>query len=105
MGSVLKLPVVRYETLDGLLDDLARLSLMSVAAVSSGGTPLPRQSFRGRGVAVIVGSEAFGLSAADVERMDARVTIPMSEGVDSFTVNAAAAVVLYEIRRRFAPPQ
>jgi tRNA G18 (ribose-2'-O)-methylase SpoU len=41
--------------------------------------------------------------------VDARVTVPMAAGVDSFSVNAAAAVILYEIRRReglsFAPEE
>jgi tRNA G18 (ribose-2'-O)-methylase SpoU len=39
--------------------------------------------------------------------MDAQVTIPMPSGVDSFSVNAAAAVLLYEAGRRphtSAPP-
>jgi tRNA G18 (ribose-2'-O)-methylase SpoU len=31
--------------------------------------------------------------------MDALATVPMAPGVDSFSVNAAAAVILYEIRR------
>jgi len=31
--------------------------------------------------------------------VDLLVSIPMSSGVDSFSVNAAAAIVLYEIGR------
>lgn len=99
MGSVLKLPLVHHESLDALLAELGRLGLATVAAVSSGGTPPWEQAFRDRGTAVVVGSEAFGLPPEAIERMDARVTIPMAEGVDSFAVNAAAAVILYEIRR------
>jgi TrmH family RNA methyltransferase len=100
MGSVLKLPCVHYETLDALVTDLDRLQILKVAAVSSGGTALPETPFGERGVAVLVGSEAFGLPDAVAARMDRRVTVPMEQDVDSFSVNAAAAIVLYEIRRR-----
>jgi len=100
MGSLLKLPLARYDAIDPLLADLARRGVTTLAAVSSGGRPLPEQPLGEGGVAVVVGSEAFGLPAETLARMDARVTIPMPEGVDSFTVNAAAAIVLYEIGRR-----
>jgi tRNA G18 (ribose-2'-O)-methylase SpoU len=49
--------------------------------------------------AVCVGSEAFGLSDNLVNRMDRAVSIPMAEGVDSFSVHAAAAILLYALRR------
>jgi TrmH family RNA methyltransferase len=100
MGSLLKLPLLRYAGLGDLLADCDRHGLMKVAAVSTGGTALPDLSFGDQGVAVLVGSEAFGLPEEVVAGMDARVTVPMAPGVDSFAVNAAAAIILYEIRRR-----
>jgi len=50
--------------------------------------------------ALVVGGEAFGLSAPVRGLMDALGTIPMADQVDSFSVNAAASIALYEWRRR-----
>jgi len=102
MGSLLKLPLVHFERLAELVAVLDRHPLMRIAAVSSGGMALPSISLGERGIAVFVGNEAFGLPEEAVTGMDARVTIPMVPGVDSFTVNAAAAIILYEIRCRRA---
>jgi TrmH family RNA methyltransferase len=99
MGSVLKLPILRYAGVRPLVELLERHGVRKVGAVSSGGNPLPRASFGDRGVAVFLGSEAFGLGEETVDLMDERLTVPMIEGVDSFSVNAAAAIILYEIRR------
>ena len=60
------------------------------------------------GTAVLLGSEGYGLSPADVARCTRRVQIPMHHGVDSLNVAVAAGIVLYEVMRglggRFSPP-
>jgi len=48
---------------------------------------------------VLMGNEAEGLPAAIAAAVDANVTIPMAAGVDSYSVNAAAAIVLYHLRQ------
>ncbi len=96
MGSVFKLPRIHYETVDALIADTDELGVRKFGAVSTGGTLLPEVRFGDDAVAVFVGSEAFGLSPAALAAMDGRVTVPMAGGVDSLSVNAAAAVILYE---------
>ena len=49
-------------------------------------------------LALILGSEGPGLSDETVRRCDVRVKLPMSNGVDSLNVAAAAAVAFWEIR-------
>ena len=44
--------------------------------------------------ALVLGSEAHGLAPA---RYDAELRIPMPPGVDSYSVNAAAAILLYAL--------
>jgi len=60
--------------------------------------PLPQQVAQlrqdGKGVALVVGAEGPGLSAAALAAADAVVSIPMAPGVDSLNVATAAAVVL-----------
>jgi TrmH family RNA methyltransferase len=98
-GSIFKLPVVRYETLAALLVDLRRHDVFIVGTTAAGGAPLPEVVWPARATAVLMGNEAEGLPLAAVAAVDLQVTIPMVAGVDSYSVNAAAAVLLYEAGR------
>ena len=102
MGSLFKLPVLRYESVAPLFAELEGKGFVKLGAMSRAGTPLPKLRFEGRSVAVFVGGEAFGLAEEVAAAMDALATVPMAPGVDSLSVNAAAAVILYEIERRDA---
>ena len=75
------------------------LALTAVGSVATGGTPLPQVNFDRSPVALFLGSEPFGLPEPVTSRMDRLVTVPMPGEVDSFSVNAAAAILLYEIGR------
>ena len=49
-------------------------------------------------IAVILGTEGTGLSKETIEMCDYTVKIPMSNGVDSLNVGAAAAVAFWQLR-------
>ena len=51
-------------------------------------------------IAVVVGAEGPGLTAATLRLSDVRVRIPMSRGTDSLNVATAAALAFYERVRR-----
>jgi len=99
MGALFKLPIVVFEKLDRLLTELRAHRVQCVGAVSRGGRPLHDGGFSDDSVAVVLGSEAFGLAMGERSQFDHLVSVPMSSEVDSFSVNAAAAILLYEIRR------
>gem|GEM_PF-102133 len=92
MGSICKLPVRRVD-LDSFEAALTGWPLLGT--VCADGVPLPDCELGGERLALLVGSEPFGLPDDVVARLDQRATIPMRRGVDSFSVNAAAAIVLY----------
>jgi 23S rRNA (guanosine2251-2'-O)-methyltransferase len=71
------------ETLDGF------------GAAASGGAPLAETPIESAGM-IVLGSEAHGLSRKDLKL----VTVPLTEGVESLNVAAAAAIILFDIRRR-----
>ena len=99
-GSLFRLPVVRLDSTEALLDAAQRWKLRTVAAITHGGEPLDQFQPEGDDrVAICVGSEAFGLSEEFVEQLDWSTTIPMTAGVDSYSVHAAAAILLYALRR------
>jgi RNA methyltransferase, TrmH family len=89
-GNVFRLVVAhgRWRDLEGL---------EAYGAASAGGTPLSEAPIERAGI-VVLGSEAHGLSRQDLKL----VTIPLSDRVESLNVAAAAAVILFEIRRRMA---
>jgi TrmH family RNA methyltransferase len=66
-------------------------------AASSGGAPLSEAPIESAGM-IVLGSETHGLSRKDLKL----VTVPLTEGVESLNVAAAAALILFEIRRRLA---
>lgn len=66
-----------------------------VAAVARGGLPPWQVDLRER-VAIAIGNEGNGLSAALVARAAIRVTIPLAPGSESLNAAAAAAVILFE---------
>lgn len=99
MGSLFKIPVIEYSDAGAMFAALKDAGVRALAAVSHDGVPLPEVARDEKPVTVLMGSEAFGLAEAIADACE-RVTIPMSAAADSFSVNAAAAVLLYELLRR-----
>jgi TrmH family RNA methyltransferase len=89
-GNVFRLTVAHASW-----DDLA--SLDGYGAAAAGGASLEESPVENAGM-IVLGSETHGLSRSDLKL----VTIPLSDGVESLNVAAAAAVLLFEIRRRRA---
>ena len=95
MGGVFALPILRYETYAALAADLSAGGVQTVATVPVGGMRLGEVEFGGK-TAVLMGNEARGLPPAIRDEADVQVTIPMSPKLESFSVNVAAAILLYE---------
>jgi RNA methyltransferase, TrmH family len=89
-GNVFRLAVGR-----GDWQQLA--GVQGFGAAAAGGVPLERADLGGAAL-LALGSEAHGLRRPDLQP----VTIPMAPGVESLNVAAAAAVLLFEVRRRRA---
>ena len=98
-GSIFRLSIVAYDTAAVLLADLRRCGVAAVATSAAGGVPLPDLAWPAGPLAVLMGNEAQGLPPEVATAVDVGVTIPMAPGVDSYSVNAAAAIVLYELQR------
>ena len=79
----------------GFRDDGGR----TIATVVADGTAVYDADLHGR-IAIAIGSEGGGLSPALLALADVRVTIPMAPGSESLNAAAAAAVVMFEARRR-----
>lgn len=96
MGSLFALPVKRVAE-DEWIHILHGRGIETIASVCRDATPLPRFQTQAPHLALVMGSEAFGLPGDIAHRLRRRVTIPMPPGVDSYSINAAAAVLAYTL--------
>lgn len=97
MGAVFLVP---WTWLDGSLRDLGKLGFRTAAmaltdhSISIDNPALASESK----LAIVMGTEGDGLSPETIAEADYVVRIPMSRGVDSLNVAAAAAVAFWELR-------
>ena len=102
VGEVLHIPFTRAEPWPGALDTLRRAGLAVVALTPSpDAEPVDAVAARCRPgpVALLLGAEGPGLSAAALAGADHRARIPLRPGADSLNVGHAAAIALYVFTR------
>ncbi len=100
MGTVFQIPWARLDK--NWPEQLRSLGIRTAALAltdRSVSVDDPRLAAEER-LALVLGSEGDGLSPAVIEACDYTVKIPMSHGVDSLNVAAAAAVAFWELRIR-----
>jgi RNA methyltransferase, TrmH family len=104
-GSGLRFPVLRGMAIPVLLAQLRVAGVKIVAASSHsdaaahGAGPDAAADLR-EAVAIFIGNEGAGLPREIEHVADARISIPMSAGVESLNAGVAASVVLYEAARQ-----
>lgn len=54
----------------------------------------------GKAAAIIIGNESSGISPELLKETDLRVKIPLKDGIDSLNASTAAAIIIYEARRK-----
>jgi len=101
MGAVFSLPWTRLPDWHGALPALAAAGFTTVALTLADDAVPIEQAVAGLDrVALVLGSEGHGLSARWETSADRRAIIPMSAGIDSLNVAAAAAAACYVTARR-----
>ncbi|MFG2832251.1 TrmH family RNA methyltransferase [Streptomyces sp. NPDC048434] len=99
-GAVLGCRVRRFADPGGALASL-RESGFQIVVTSPRGTHLQSMApLRGRKVALVVGNETDGVSAATLAAADLVVQIPMAGAVESLNVGVAAGISIYELRMK-----
>jgi RNA methyltransferase, TrmH family len=102
MGSSLRLPVLEKQTVEQTAQSLAGAGYRLVGA-SSAKDPSAKDYTAidwTQPTAIVLGQEGQGLSDEWSSLLQERIAIPMESPVESLNVAAAAAVLLYEARRR-----
>jgi tRNA G18 (ribose-2'-O)-methylase SpoU len=101
MGNIFKLPIIKSKSLSDTLRTLRNEYHYKIygAALEKNSTFLECADFTGN-ICLVFGNEGVGLSDAVLDVCDATVKIPMAEGVDSFNVACASAIMIYEANRK-----
>jgi 23S rRNA (guanosine2251-2'-O)-methyltransferase len=98
-GASAYIPLALVPNLAEALRRLAKAGFWLYAA-DMGGAALGQAELPPRCV-MVLGNEGSGLSRLTREECDAALSIPMAGHVDSLNVSNAAAILMYEYRRRF----
>lgn len=99
MGSLLRLPVWVFSSLEEPITSLRSAGLPVYAAVPDGSAKPVFDLDFSRGAGVVIGNEANGLRPEIMACCDAMVTIPMAGRAESLNAAVAAAILLWEMTR------
>ena len=98
-GAVEHLPVAVVPNLARDLNEIKRNDLWIYAAAADGEQSLWQADLTG-GLALVFGAEGKGVRPLVRRACDATISIPLAGTVESLNVSVAAALLLYEARRR-----
>lgn len=97
-GAVEHLPVARVTNLVQTIDALKKKGIW-VYGADMGGQPWDRTDLKGP-LALVIGSEGFGISRLVREHCDAMLSVPMCGEINSLNASVAAGILIYEAVRQ-----
>lgn len=103
-GAVEHLPVARVTNLVNTIDDLKKRGVWIYGADAQPVKGVPSGSWDKTDLtgplALVIGSEGFGISRLVGEHCDAMISVPMSGKVNSLNASVAAGVLIFEAVRQ-----
>ena len=97
-GAIEYMPCVKVSNIGQTIDQLKEEGFW-IAACDMGGTAYYKQDLTGK-LAIVIGSEGFGISQLVRKKCDFVVSMPMVGEITSLNASNAAAVLMYEVRRQ-----
>lgn len=97
-GAIEFTPVAKVTNIARTIDELKDKNIWVVGAEGNGENDIYHQDFSG-GIAIVIGSEGFGISRLVKEKCDFLVRIPMLGKITSLNASVAGALMIYEVVR------
>ncbi|MBP5249468.1 MAG: RNA methyltransferase, partial [Lachnospiraceae bacterium] len=101
MGALFRKPVIYVEDFIGFVGRLNENGFTTVATDLSATSDYTNADY-GDKTAVLIGNEGNGLTPEAVNAATLKVIIPMEGQVESLNAGVAAALMMYEVKRRFS---
>lgn len=98
-GAIETVPIARVTNIGRTIDELKDRGVWVAACDMYGDDCFLSKNLDGA-VAIVIGNEGKGVSRLVKEKCDFVVSIPMRGKINSLNASNAAAVVMYEVRRR-----
>jgi 23S rRNA (guanosine2251-2'-O)-methyltransferase len=98
-GAIELVPHVRVVNLGRAVETLRALGYLTVALEGEAEFDIA-DALDGRSTALVLGAEGKGVRPGVAEACEKRVRIPIAPAMESLNVSAAAAIALYEARKR-----
>ena len=99
-GAQLELDVCVTGDMPAVVGSLRKKGFLAAAAALTGNAVPVQELERPEKLFLLVGNEGHGLPREVIDTCDAAVIIPMSGKVESLNANAAASVLMWELRER-----
>ncbi len=96
MGSLLRLPLVKVDSLLSLIEKLRARQIKTVACDAHGSKNYYETEWQ-LPLALIFGNEGAGMTKEITAKMDEVIRIPQRKGVDSLNVAVAAGIIMYQV--------
>lgn len=100
MGSVVRMPIYRYESSKEFIDICRQKNLSVWAAVVTGDAELLSQTDMSKANVLFVGNEGNGLLSQTIDECEHKVTIDMSGRAESLNASASASILIWEMCRK-----
>ena len=97
-GAIEYMPCVKVTNIAQTIEELKERGIW-VAACDMGGQEYYKANLKGK-LAVVIGSEGFGISRLVKGKCDFVVSMPMVGRITSLNASNAAAVIIYEVRKQ-----
>lgn len=97
-GAIEYMPIVKVTNIPTLIDELKERNVWTVC-LDMDGEKYTKEDLRGS-VAIVIGSEGFGVSRLVKEKCDLICSLPIKGSINSLNASNAAAVMMYEILRQ-----
>jgi 23S rRNA (guanosine2251-2'-O)-methyltransferase len=97
-GAASYVPVARVSNLASCIDTLKENGVW-IYGTDASGTDYSETDFTG-GVALVIGSEGFGMSQLIQKKCDFMIKLPMCGKINSLNASVAAGIFMYEVLRQ-----
>lgn len=100
MSGIYKLPILYVSSIPDTIHELNERGYLSIASVMNARYRYDEYPYPDC-LAIVIGNEGSGLSKESIETAKAKVRIPMVSKMESLNAAVAAALMMYEVRKKY----